>query len=383
MLFHMMAVFARCFLVVVIPVAAYERLGSAGEVSVIYLIASCLAFCTSLFMPRLLARYGQDLAVHFGLLSAVLMAVFLFLPWKWTLVPAVVAHVLMSALFEGAAGFAAMRAVPRTLRGHYESQRVMYGGVGFVVAPFLASVMMHNNMGSLAVLTASGCGLVAWLIMRISVGSLGNRQSTRPIPGADRTRSSNSSNVLKRFIASHGMRTAWLLAVGRAVWWNMLYTYSPLLAIASAVDLVWSGALISATSCLLLVVPLWAVVLRRNGPRRFMFAAYGACGLLTIFAGIAGHVSFFIAAAFLMIASIAMSAIDSVGNGLFLRALRQRQATEMVPIFYTFRDVAQISSAAVYALLLIVFEVTDVFTFTGIITLGFSLLCLGLPRRAL
>jgi hypothetical protein len=44
----------------------------------------------------------------------------------------------------------------------------------------------------------------------------------------------------------------------------------------------------------------------------------------------------------LLVAAFAMSAIDRIGNVLFLRAVHPHQRMRMTPIFSTYRDVAQI-----------------------------------------
>jgi len=68
-----------------------------------------------------------------------------------------------------------------------------------------------------------------------------------------------------------------------------------------------------------------------------------------------------VGAAGILFAALAMTTNDGYGNALFFRACRPSRRVEMTPTFTTYRDIAEVSHAALFAVLLIVFEIEIVF----------------------
>ena len=133
-------------------------------------------------------------------------------------------------------------------------------------------------------------------------------------------------------------------------------------------------------SAFLLAMPLWGWCARRFGIRAvslfcFPLAATGmfAAGFLTS--------APWVATGFLLLATLSMAIVDGYGNALFLRACKPSQRTAMTPIFSTQRDIAEISHAGAFAVLLIFFPIQVVFITSGIVMVGMLVLAFSINRR--
>ena len=76
-----------------------------------------------------------------------------------------------------------------------------------------------------------------------------------------------------------------------------------------------------------------------------------------------------------------MAIVDGYGNALFLRACKPSQRTAMTPIFSTQRDIAEISHAGLFSVLLIIFPIQVVFVTAGVVMLGMIALALVINKR--
>ena len=84
--------------------------------------------------------------------------------------------------------------------------------------------------------------------------------------------------------------------------------------------------------------------------------------------------------AFLLIAAVAAAALDAVGNIPFLRAVRSHERPQMTTVFRTYIDISDLLPTAIFALLLLVFEIEIVFVAGGLAMFGFALLARHVPR---
>ena len=88
-----------------------------------------------------------------------------------------------------------------------------------------------------------------------------------------------------------------------------------------------------------------------------------------------------VAAGCLLIGTLGMAIVDGYGNALFLRACKPSQRTAMTPIFSTQRDIAEISHAGLFAVLLIFFPIQIVFITAGFVMIGMIVLSLFINKR--
>jgi MFS family permease len=161
----------------------------------------------------------------------------------------------------------------------------------------------------------------------------------------------------------------------------MFIVYTPIFAVSHGLGASTGSVMIAIGSALLVLAPFWGRVVKRTGMRSLLLGAYVICGIGTIATGLLAAPSPGGAAAVLLLAAIAMSAVDGMGNVPYLRAVRPHQRTDMTPIYNTYRDVAQVAPAGLFAILLAFLPLPSVFIATGVLMILASGFCLYLPRR--
>ena len=185
---------------------------------------------------------------------------------------------------------------------------------------------------------------------------------------------------LAGFFAQPRLVLAWLQALGRVMFWASFVIYTPLYALEIGLGREMGGLLISLGSGFMLLMPLWGWTARRYGIRRVSLVAFPlAATAMTA----AGWLAFWpwVGAVAAICGAGAMSIADGYGNALFFRACKPSQRTAMTPIFSAHRDLANITQAVVFVVLLSLFPVKVVYLTLGLVLFGLALLSLKIHRR--
>ena len=371
---YAVTVLARTMVIALIPVLAYQVLGTAQRVSEMYLIASLFGIAVSIALPRILHRVGRELLLAGAALSGIASAFALSLGNTAGLVAGLVLHVLMVLTFENVMSLYVMQHVPRRALAGFEPLRIFLAGMSYGAGPWLGVALAESFAAGLPLAISAGCAVAAPFLLALLL------TRTRAVAFGPAIAIPKGADLL-RFWAQPRLRLAWLLTTIRAAWWAMYVVYVPIFAIRYGLGASVGGALVSLGSTFLLLAPLWGRLARRTGIRPLLLASYGMCGLCTILVALLAARSAYAAAAMLMAAALAMSAIDGMGNVTFLRAVRAHQRTSMTPIFTTYRDVGQVAAAGLFAVLLLFLPLAAVFAAAGVALLFGAALCRYLPRR--
>ena len=164
------------------------------------------------------------------------------------------------------------------------------------------------------------------------------------------------------------------------MFWVCFVIYTPLYAIETGLGREAGGLLISLGSGFMLLMPLWGWTARRFGIRRVSLIGFPVAAASMTAAGLLSAWPW-LSALFLLCGAGAMSAIDGYGNALFFRACKASQRTAMTPIFSAHRDLANITQAGIFVVLLIFFPIQVVYLTLGLVLLGLALLSLKIHRR--
>lgn len=371
---YAITVLARTMVIALIPILAYEVLGTAQRVSEMYLIASLFGIAVSIALPRLLRRLGRQPLLAGAALSGVGSAIALSLNNPGGLVAGLILHVLMVLTFENVMSLYIMQHIPRRRLAGFEPLRIFLAGASYGAGPWLGIALAETLAAGVPLAVSAGCAVAAPALLAVFM------DRTRAATAAPAVAVARGADVL-HFWAQPRLRLAWLLTTIRAAWWAMYVVYVPIFAVGYGLGASFGGALVSLGSAFLLLAPLWGRLARRTGIRPLLLAAYGMCGLFTSLVALLAPLNAYAAACALMAAALAMSAIDGMGNVTFLRAVRTHQRTRMTPIFTTYRDVGQVGAAGLFAVLLIFLPLAAVFAAAGITLLVGAALCRYLPRR--
>ena len=164
-----------------------------------------------------------------------------------------------------------------------------------------------------------------------------------------------------------------MAALGRYVWWVMFFVYVPIYVVEAGFSKIFAGALMSAGTGFMLLLPLFGRLVRRFGIRSVLRVGFCVSGLLTASASLlAGWPWLTIAA--LLASTLAMVSLDAVANLPFMLLVRRGERTEMTTVYSTYRDCGEICAPALFSILLSFAALPAVFAATSALMLGLSLL---------
>ncbi len=203
-------------------------------------------------------------------------------------------------------------------------------------------------------------------------------QHTR-IP-ATRSQSVNPLKYLPRYFSQARLRLAYGLALARSGWWTMFIIYVPIYAAQSGLGELTGAALVSIGTAWTLSVPFWGWVARHYGVRRLMMLGFSTSSALTLLVFLATDFPT-IAAVLLVVCALGATMLDGVGNVLFFRAVHSGERAQMTAVFVTYRDLGQLMTPGLFAILLSYFALPVVFSTAALwmaVSAGF---CRYIPRR--
>jgi MFS transporter, ACDE family, multidrug resistance protein len=357
-----------------VPLQAYELLGSAQKVSVLYFLTAVTGLLASLAVPWLVIRLRRRWMLRLGAASLIVSAALFALHDLIAFVPAMVLQMFGAASVMICVNLYVMEHVPRRELSRFEPVRTLFMGAGWMIGPALGVYLGSQGPDWLPYAVSSGfAGVVIVYFTLLGVphaaGSLANAvPQTNPV------------KFVRRYFAQPRLTLAWVLAVGRAGWWGMFYVYGPIYAVASGLGAETGGYIVSAGASAMCTVMFWGWLGRKIGIRYLLMAGYALTGILTLCIGFAAGAPW-IAAAFIVAAALGSSITDGAGNMPFLRAVHPHERAEMTAVYTTYRDSARATMPALYAVLLLVFPLSAVFFASGTIMLGLAGLAQYIPRR--
>ncbi len=365
---------ARATVSAIVPLQAYDLLGSAQQVSVLYFLTAVAGLFGSLSVPWLVIRLRRRWMLRLGAACLIVSAALFSLYDLMAFVPAMVLQMFGASSVMICTNLYIMEHIPRRELGRFEPKRTLFMGVGWMTGPALGVYLGSKGPDWLPYAVSGGIALIViayftWLRLPHAAGSLANAvPQTNPI------------NFVRRYFAQPRLVLAWVLSVGRAGWWGMFYVYGPIYAVASGLGAEVGGYIVSAGASALYTVMLWGWLGRKIGLRYLLIGGYGLAGILTLGIGMAAGQPW-IAAGLIVAAALGISITDGAGNMPFLRAVHPHERAEMTAVYTTYRDSARATMPALYAILLLVFPLSAVFYASGTIMLGLTLLARNIPRR--
>ena len=169
-------------------------------------------------------------------------------------------------------------------------------------------------------------------------------------------------------------------AIGRTIFWASFLIYTPLYAVVTGLGAEASGLLVALGSAFMMMTPVWGWLARRFGIRRVSVAAFSLSAVAMTAAGLLAATPW-LGAACIVAGVGAMSMIDGYGNALFYRACKPSQRLAMTPIFAAQRNVADITQAGIFAVLLSFFPIQVVYLSLGAMLLGLAIISTRIHAR--
>lgn len=362
--------FSRSMLAAVIPLQALDLLGDSRSVSLLFFAVSWIGLAGSFLVPWLIRqsarRYVYSLGAALIVLSGGLMAQDT-LPGQTA---GMMARVLGTVVLTICINLYVMDNIARREITRIEPKRMFYSAGAWTVGPVLGVYLRSevSDWAPYAVASASA------LIMLFYFWFL--RLTDRPSFAGIADRAPSPVSNLKRFAAQPRLVLAWIIAIGRNFWWSIFFIFTPIFAVQSGLGEIVGGLIVSAGSSFLFTIPLFGWLARKFGLRRMITGGGGIAGIVTIVAALSAGLPW-AAVVLLLVATLAMIAVDSAGNAPFMLSVKPGERSEMTAVFNTYRDVAEMTSPGLFSVLLRVFELPIVFVTGGAIMLAVA----GLSRR--
>jgi MFS family permease len=348
--------FVRALNSTVVSLQAYDILGSSQKVSVLSTSVSITVLATTLLLPHVLGRMRRRWAYTFGIVLMMMASL------------ALASHVLAgqaAGMLMRNTGAAVMNItlslyildhIKRSDLARAEPLRLSLSTFSWMTGPALG-VWLYVGFGPWGPQLAAIGGAVALLgvfwYLRLS-------DNVNALPRGNLERFNALSNVW-RFLRQPRLRLAWIIAFGRSCFWTTFLIYGPLLVVESGLSKTVGGLMISASQAVLLTAWLSGRIARRHGVRKVIAGAFALACIMSLAAGIAGTNAPYLAMGFLLMGSVAASALDGVGGIPFLRAVRHRERAQMAAVYRTYIDFSELIPSFLFALALLFLPIGMVF----------------------
>ncbi len=356
---------ARAVIATVIPLEALRLVGDAQGVSTLFFAASLIALVGGLLVPLVVRRTARRWVYSAGVLllaagSALAAAGTLEIFIGGVMLRALGTVTVMICFTLYIMDFIARRDFSRS-----EPLRLLYSAAAWSLGPFLGVYLAERLHPWSPYLLAAATALATlgyfWFLRMTDDPAVTQKAGPTPSP----------LRYLGRYFAQPRLALAWVLSMGRNVWWVIFFIYVPIYAVETGLGAVAGGAIVSCGTAFLFLMPLFGRVLRGLGIRRVFILGYLLSGALTL-ALVPAWDHPWLGAALLVSAAFGMVAVDAAGNVVFMLAVRPRERPEMTAVYSTYRDAADILPPGAFALLLRFFELPVVFVTAGLTALGLA-----------
>jgi MFS family permease len=345
----------RSMNVTVIPLQAYELLGSSQRVSIVATSVSLLVLVTTLLLPLMLRgvrrRWVYSLGIGLVMLGALLFA-------SHTIggqVSGAYLRGLGAAVMSVTLSLYIMDHIPRVDLTWSEPLRLAFSTVSWTIGP-AAGAWVFTHYGPIwAQMTVLGVGLVLlvgfWVARLVDPATLppGNLSGFSPL-----------SNAIA-FIQQPRLRLAWAIAFARSCFWSGMFIYSPLFFLEGGLSKTTAGLLLSASQLALPASLLFGKIAAIKGVRWVIALCFSGMSLLCLAAGFFGETRIAFAASALLLASFFSTGLDGVGGIPFLRAVKPRQRREMTSVYRTYIECSDLVPGFIFMGLLLIFPTGIVF----------------------
>jgi len=366
--------FSRALLVGVVPLLAFEALGSKQAVTQVYLLASLLTLTVTLNFATLERRLQRRRVVTLGCGLSLVSALIFWLGGGYELALAIGLQKAAGSLFALCLSLYIMDYIGKQELIVTESRRIFYSGVAWVVGPTLG-VWLWNESGrwtplALSMLSSTLALIYFWYL----------RLGHDKVISQAKTASVNPLKLIPRYFSQTSLRIAYLITLTRSIFWLTLFIYGPIYVVEAGLPSWMAGALISLVSALMLLSPLISRLVRRHGTRLVTRLAQNLCAFALVMLFVTGSPQP-IGLLYWVIASFGASALDVVGNIPFMRLVKARERSEMAMIFSTWREMSNLLTPLLVTLVLLVAPIEFFYLLLAILLSLASVAVSFLPRR--
>jgi MFS family permease len=352
----------RALNISVIPIQAYDLLGTSQRVSIVSTCVSFLVLLTTLSLPFVLRGVRRRWVYSLGITLVVAAA----LVFSANLIAGQVLGTFLrnagAAILNITLSLYIMDNISKTELTKSEPVRMAVATTSWVLGPAIGT-WLYAHYGSVApqlAVVAAGALLMA--------GFWRARLKDSPsLPAGTLAGFAPLSNV-KRFFGQPRLRLAWSIAFGRSCFWSALFIYGPLLMLEGGLSKATAGLIISASQLTLPMSIIHGKLARRYGVRSVVAGCFAGMAVFAIVAGLFGKTEPWWAVSSLLLAAVCASGLDGVGGVPFYRAVRPFERQRMASVYRSFYECAELLPGFLFMFLLLHFEIGIVFIVISVLS---------------
>ncbi len=366
--------FARAVMTGVVPLAAFEALGSKEAVSYVFIGGAVITVLFTLNVGglerRLQRRWVVTLAAAFLFIAAVLLA-FADGP---LFVVAIGLRSAEASIFSVCLSLYIMDFIGKRDLTVTESRRIVYTGVAWLIGPTLG-VWLWSRGSTVAPFAVSAVATLLmigyfWRLRFHHNAVLMTPNSVIPNPFA---------NVIRYFRQRH-LRIAYAITLSRAVFWAALFVYGPIYIVEAGLPVWTAGVFLSSASAMLFVSPLVRRAADRLGSRTVIISAFLLMSASMVALALLPTPQP-LGVAFWLSGAVGGAALDVLGNIPFMRMVKPRERTAMTTVFSTWREASFLVAPLIAAVALAAGSFRILYVVLAGLLAGAAAATSYLPRR--
>lgn len=360
---------ARGILISVFPIAMYDALQDAAQISLIYFVIGVISLVAGLLVPFLNRYIPRRWMYAIGTMGFVVGSGLAVIGTPEMIVFSLVLNSMASVITFVCFNAYVLDYIARIELGKCETLRMFYSALGWTGGPVLGVILWGWWKPAPFLISgiAAAAMLGVFLYMRMGNGKLITR-AKQPPP--------NPLAFLARFFQQPRLIAGWLFAVIRSCGWWAYVVYLPIYAVENDLGAQLGGTLLSLTNAALFLSPLMLRWMQAHSVRHSVQTGFMACAILFSAASL-GAATPWVAVALLFVGSFFLILLDICAGLPFLMAVKPSERTEMSAIYSSYRDVSGIATPGVAWLVLLAAPISGIFAAAGVA----SLLAWGIAGR--
>ena len=336
---------ARAVMNGVVPLAAYEALGSKQAVSYVFIGGAVITVLFTLNVGALERRLHRRWVVTMAAAFLVVAAVLLAFADGPLFALAIGLRSAEASIFSVCLSLYIMDYIGKRDLTVTESRRIVYTGAAWLVGPTLG-VWLWSSASKTA---PFGVSAVITLVM---IGYFWRLRFHRhPVLLTPNSAIPNPFVNIVRYFGQRHLRIAYVITLSRAVFWAALFVYGPIYIVEAGMPTWTAGVFLSVASAMLFTSPLIRRAADRFGSRSVIIASFVlmAVGMLALALLPEPQP---LGVAFWLVGSVGGAALDVLGNIPFMRTVKPRERTAMTTVFSTWREVSFLVAPVIAAVAL-------------------------------
>lgn len=366
--------FARSVMAGVVPLAAYEALGSKQAVSYVFIGGAVITVLFTLNVGalerRLERRWVVTLAAVFLFVAAGLLA---FADGPLFAV-AIGLRSAEASMFSVCLSLYIMDYIGKRDLTANESRRIIHSGIAWIAGPIIGGWLWSRGYTTAPFAVAA----VATVVMLGYFWRL--RFHHNPVLMTPNSTIGNPFVNVMRFFRQRNLRIAYAITLSRAVFWAALFVYGPIYIVEADMPTWSAGVFLSASSALLFTAPLVRRAADRFGTRTLIIVAFALiAGSMLALASLDRPRP--IGVVFWLLGALGGAALDLLGNIPFMKMVKPRERTAMTTVFSTWREVSFLVAPLIAAGALAIGSFRILYIAMAVLSAGAAAATSFLPRR--